>query len=199
MQVKRGFTVVEVLASVGIFSMIITVVVVMQIAILRSNQVARTRSSIDQQSLIILRNFTSELQGAQTPNDGSFPLASTTDSTLSFYFDKSDDGIVERIRYSVEAGMLKRGIIIPSGQPLTYNPANESVVTILDNVLAQPPYFIYYGSDFDGASSTPPLTQPVSASNVRLVELHLAINTKIAALEARTLQTRVTVRSLKNK
>ncbi len=199
MQRHRGFTILEVIISVGIFSLIITAISVLQIKILRDNQISKARSTLDQQSLLVLRNFTSEIRAAQIPNDGSFPVASSTDSVVSFYADRSGDGIVERIRYFVENGSLKRGLIVPTGQPLSYDSANESVSSMVDNVITAPPYFIYYGSSFDGSTSTPPLTQPVSPADVRLVELHISVDPRVADQMPRTLETRADIRSLKNK
>lgn len=195
----RGMSILEVITSIGIFGLIMVVITVLQISIFRNSQLARNRSALDQQSLTILRNFTSELRAAQEPSDGSFPLASTTDSTVSFYTDKNGTGVVEKIRYSVESGALKRGVTLPSGQPLTYDPSHEAVTTLTQNVLPQPPYFIYYGTNFNGSTSTPPLAQPVLPSDVRLVEMNLSIDSKTPGQDPRTLETRASIRTLENK
>lgn len=196
---RPGFTILEIIATVAIFALIIGGIATFQLSILRNSKIAETRSSIDQKSLIVLRNFATELRTAETPYDGSFALASTTDNAVLFYADSNGDSTIERIRYWVENGALNRGIVRPSGQPLSYNLSSESVATLIENIVTAPPYFIYYGSSFDGSTSTPSLTQPVSPSAVRLVEMKLLIDTKIAGQGARTLETRAMIRSLKNK
>jgi len=199
MKRSSGFTLVELVVSVGIFGMIILVVSTLQITIFTQSKLSQGRNAVNQQSLIALHNFASEVRAAETPYDGSFPIASATGSTVSFYADVNGNGIIERIRYSVENGELRRGIIIPTGQPLSYDPLSEKVATIISNVLNTPPYFTYYGSSYDGSTSTPALAQPVSTSNVRLVQMQLQIDPHVRGQSVRTLETSAMVRSLKNK
>ena len=196
---RPGFTILEIITTLAIFALMLGGIATFQFAIFRNNKIAESRSSIDQKSLIVLRNFATELRTAETPYDGSFALAGAADDSVLFYTDINGDSTIERIRYWVENGVLNRGIIKPSGQPLSYDLSGESIVPLIDNIVAAPPYFIYYGSSFDGATLAPPLTQPVSPSAVRLVEMQLQIDTKVTGLGLRTLETRVMIRSLKNK
>ncbi|OGY91993.1 MAG: hypothetical protein A3B30_00985 [Candidatus Komeilibacteria bacterium RIFCSPLOWO2_01_FULL_52_15] len=199
MKRDEGLSILEVIISLGVFSLILVVISSLQLTIFTQNRLSEARASIDQRSLIVLRNFATEVRAAQTPYDGSFVLADTTADTVSFYADINGDDVIERVRYAVEGGILKRGVIAPTGQPLSYDPANESVASLIQNVVTAAPYFIYYGTSFDGSTSTPALTQPVSPADVRLVELHLQIDTKVRNQEFRTLETRAMIRSLKNK
>ncbi|MBI4090939.1 MAG: hypothetical protein HY422_02860 [Candidatus Komeilibacteria bacterium] len=199
MNQRPGFSILEIITSLAIFALILGGIAVFQLSILQNSKLAESRSSIDQKSLIILRNFATELRAAQTPYDGSFALANTDDDSVLFYADINGDSAIERIRYSVESGILYRGVIPPSGEPLTYDPANESVASLIDNIIAAPPYFIYYGAAFDGSTTSPALTQPVSPSDVRLVEMRLQINPGVSGQTARMLETRAMIRSLKNK
>lgn len=198
MREHRGLSILEVIISIGIFALLIGGIAMLQTTIFRSNRLAGTRIEIDQRSLSILRRFTSELRAAQTPHDGSFPVAEATGSSVSFYSDINDDATIERIRYIVENGALKRGVIIPTGQPLTYDPAQESISTLISNLDPTPPYFIYYDANFDGVTSTASLAEPILLSSIRVVELHLGIRTNNETQPIRSLQTRAMLRILKN-
>ncbi len=199
MKRESGLSMFDLILSIGIFAMLLVVISTLMITVFKTSSMSQNRSTIDQNSLNVLHTFATEVRTAQTPYDGSFPLAMTTDSTLSFFGDINGDGVIEKIHYWISGGTFNRGVISPSGQPLTYDTANEKVSVLIKNIAVQPPYFTYYNSSYDGASDTPSLIQPVSPSDVRLVKLSLNINTAIQNQPPRVLETSASIRSLKNK
>lgn len=195
---QSGFTMLEVVISLGIFSIIIVVISLLITTIFTQNSLSESRSSIDTQSLVMLRNFAAELRAAQTAHDGSYPIARADDDEVMVFTDLRGDNTVERVRYFIENTTLKRGELAPSGQPLGYDPGNEVVHTLVENIVPAPPYFIYYGGSFDGVSSTDPLIQPITPTDVTVVEIDVRVDPKVLQQDPRVLNTRVMIRSLKN-
>ena len=81
MKRDEGLSILEVIISLGVFSLILVVISSLQLTIFTQNRLSEARASIDQRSLIVLRNFATEVRAAQTPYDGSFVLANTTADT----------------------------------------------------------------------------------------------------------------------
>ena len=80
----------------------------------------------------------------------------------------------EQIRYFLSDKDLKRGIIKPSGSPLSYNSANEQISTLVTGINnGVSPIFEYFDSSYTGTST--PLVQPVQITQVRLVRVTLKI------------------------
>lgn len=195
---NQGFSMFDVIVSLGIFMLLIVVIITLQVSIFKNNKIINSRAAIDRQSTIILRRFSTEVRTAQTSHTGNFALASTTDSVLTFYSDTNSDSVIERIRYFVENGVLKRGLIIPTGQPYEYDSDNEIIQTYVTDIIPSPPYFLYYDDSYDGVVITDPLTQPVTPEDVQLVELLLAIDPNTPEQKEIILNTKAMIRSLKN-
>lgn len=128
-------------------------------------------------------------------NIGGYPIESASASSLVFYSDFDNDGLFERIRYYLESGVLKRGVIIPSGSPLAYLPGNEKVREAVHYVIA-PDIFSYYPKEAGSGGS--PLSSPVAPSLIRLVKINLTIDENPQKPPAAaSLTTVITIRNLR--
>ena len=125
----------------------------------------------------VLRKIVTELRSASPSSLGAYPLASVSTSSITFYSDVDADLLKEQIRYFVQGNELKRGTTRPSGSPLTYNIANETIDTIVGDLYLNPavPIFDYYDQYYAGTSS--PLTIPVNVLAVRFIKITLPIDT----------------------
>jgi len=106
---KKGFTLIETLVTVIIFSLVMAVTVGF-IAILY-----RTHSYTWQQSLAInearrgIDIMVKEIREARTGDDGSYPIEIAQDKEFVFFSDIDEDGETERVRYflgTVNSGVL---------------------------------------------------------------------------------------------
>ena len=77
----------------------------------------------------------------------------------------------DEVRYFIENGQIKRGLIPPTGSPpdYTYDPASETVKAIANNVISDP-LFEYF--DQDGTQLTP----PILAASITLIKVNLTID-----------------------
>lgn len=194
---SAGFSLPEILVVIAISVVIGISVWTLFIDIFSSSRTAQGRLQIQQELQVVLRRVSAELRSASASSVGSYVLATTTDSTLSFYVDRDNDGLKEQIRYFLQGTDLKKGTLKPTGTPLGYT-GSETVRTMVKNVRAtSTPLFSYYDTNYAG--TTTPLTQPVSASSIRLVKITVVVDDDINdALPPLVGTTQVSVRTIKD-
>lgn len=112
-----------------------------------------------------------ELREATTAENGSYAIESAGEQSLIFYSDVDIDDQTERVRYFLDGKNLKKGVIEPTGNPATYNEANE-VTSILSQYVENNaiPIFTYYDENNNLLSAPIPLTQ------IRLIHTYLEVN-----------------------
>jgi len=198
LQKKSGFSLVEVLVALSIFTGIIVVVGTFQRDVFNLNFIIQSGLKNQNEAKKILRPFVNEVRSS-TPSDlGAFALAEVSDGTFTFYSDIDNDGSREKIRYFLEGTEFKKGTTESSGNPLEYDPADEKIIKVVRDV-TNVSIFTYYDSSYDGTELSLPLTQPVSPSSVRLVKVELVIDSDpIKPPAPITVSTQVSIRNLKD-
>lgn len=196
---KKGFTLAEIVVVTGILGLIVFSVGSFQKNILDYNKFSQDSLSSAQDARNILRVMIKELRSASLANDGSFAIIQAATNTITFYSDTDGDTLKEKIRYYVATTTLMKGSIKPTGNPLTYNSANEVFSTLAYNVknATSTALFEYYDSLYAG--TTTPLTQPVTVTNIHLVKINLMIDAdpnKSPLIKTYTSQ--VSIRNLKD-
>lgn len=185
---KAGFTLIEIIVAVAIFSVLsVGVVALISNIFTGSNQQAGLLADTDQARKLAFR-FTGEVRNITTASTGAYALNTTADQQLIFYSNIDTDTNIERIRYYIQNGKLYRGVIEPTGNPLTYVSGNEITTAIQNNLgNGTAPLFYYYGDTYDGTPATAiPLTQPVNVTAVRFIELNLMVLNKAGVSNANT-------------
>ena len=195
---KKGFTLIEMLIA-------ITILVIMAIAIsaffinLYKEQGSDTAriERIDAAGRVI-ETMSSEIRKMNRAENGIFPLEIVQGQTLVFYSDVDNDGLTERIEYSLnETGTaLERKLIEPGGD-LNYS-GTETTTVIVDGIRnGIEPLFKYYDEDYTGSED--PLSEPVNVTNVKMIEIILDINADEKHLSSPLrVETKVHPRNLKN-
>lgn len=172
----KGFTLIETMATIFIFSIIMVGTTLLLQNIFKSGKQQPLALDTTDQARIAMFNFTNELRNATAGNDGSYPLNLTNNSQVILYstYGSPANTIVNRIRYYVSGTTLYKGVTTPSGNPLSYNIAAEKssiVITNLGN--ATTPVFYYYDGNYIGTNA--PLAQPINVNNVKYVALNLIL------------------------
>lgn len=179
---QSGFTLIEVVISIAIFSLIAYGIIFLVSNIFGSAQGQTTLLADSDQARKMSSNIMNELRNCQTSSTGAYPLATVDDQTLMFYSNIDSDSYIERVRYYVQSGKLYKGVLKPAGNPLVYNPANEQSVVVQSNLAnGANPVFYYYDKDYDGSANNF-LSQPVNVTAVRHVKLDLRIFNKAGVL-----------------
>jgi prepilin-type N-terminal cleavage/methylation domain-containing protein len=173
---KRGMTMVELFVALAILAIVMTAVYVLGSNIFIYNSTTSGSYRATQNSQAILKTVLKELRETSPGADGSYPLVNTGSTTLSFFSDIDNDGLPERVTYTLIGTILYKAVIKPSGNPVSYPIANQSTTTLIFNVVNgnSLPSFEYFDTNYTGTSS--PLVQPVSPSTVRLIRINQRID-----------------------
>ncbi len=194
---SAGFTLIETL-----FAASILVSVLLAALAFRSNLFSMDRMlqySLNNQHEVrqALRVLSAELRSVSASSLGAYPLANAADTSLVVYRDLNGDGLKERIRYFLDGTTLKKGVVDPAGNPLTYDGIPEQVSELAHNLdAAAGPIFQYFDSTYDG--TTAPLPPPIEVTRVRLIKVTLVVSPEpLRGSGGMTLTTQVSLRNLK--
>ncbi|OHA86959.1 MAG: hypothetical protein A3A96_03410 [Candidatus Zambryskibacteria bacterium RIFCSPLOWO2_01_FULL_39_39] len=171
---EKAFSLVEIVVAVAIASAIFITVFNFGNSIFSFNSNAQKNLSAQTDARRVLKNIVKELRSASPSSLGSYPITLAGTSTITFFANIDTDAYKEQIRYFLSGPELKRGVIKPSDSPLTYNPANEQVITLIRAINNETtPIFEYFDSSYAGTSTS--LVQPVQITQIRLVRVTLKI------------------------
>jgi prepilin-type N-terminal cleavage/methylation domain-containing protein len=196
----RGFTLVEVFISIAIFAAVSVAVFAFYANTLSNQQVVSGSLQTAQNAENILKTMLVEIRSMVLGANGVYPLVTAGTSTLTFFSSPVSTSTIEEITYALQGTTLYRSVIVPSGLPVVYNPANQSTTTIMTGVYnaTSAPIFQYYDQNYTGTSS--PLTQPVVVSSVTLIKITLTLNANPSGRspsQPRTYSTQAALRNLK--
>ncbi len=195
---KSGFTLMELLISIALFSMMLLMIASFTQNIFSYKRGFGNTLSVYDSSRTILQPIASEIRSATTSSLGSYPIDTATTTTFTFFTDTNDDGLKEKIRYFLSGTTLRKGVVSPSGSPLNYNGA-EVLTDVVYNVrnTGANPIFEYYDTNYSGSSSA--LTQPVDISTIRLVKITLLLDADLNnPPDAAIITTQISFRNLKD-
>lgn len=175
LKINSGFTLVEVLVTMAIFTVIMGAIGVFARDTFYFNNIFSGGLTSYDEAKKVLQPVASEIRGASPSSLGAYNIEQATDTSFVFFTDTNNDGLKERIRYFLSGTTLRRGVISPTGSPLQYVNANETFTDIVPNLRnGATPIFDYYDTNYNGSSA--PLTQPVSITTIRLVKITLIID-----------------------
>ncbi len=174
----EGFTLLESLIVLGMIFMISGVIYFMFRNLFATNTFLGESLSNERDIQITVQTMTGELRGATQSSLGSYPLEIAASTSLAFYNNIDSNALVERVQYFLEGTTLKKSVVRPVGNPLSYattTGAQESLTTILKGIAATTtPLFSYYDKFFSG--TTTPLVQPLTIGDVRHIRLTITID-----------------------
>lgn len=135
---------------------------------------ALTPTFQSQQELqLATQNMSMEMQTMQPSNGGAYPIAQVGTSTVTFFSDLDEDGLMEQIRYFLDGATLKKGVTKPTGNPpIAYNSQNETINDVAHYITANAPIFTYYADGYTGTQ--PPLAYPINISQIQLIGIDLS-------------------------
>jgi len=157
---KRGFTLMETIIVLGIFSFILVVWMNFFINGLKLFPFVFKQSESVEGAERGVNMMVREIRNAAMGDNGNYTLEAAGDNLLAFYSDIDLDSHVERVRYFIENEEFKKGVIEPTGSPVEYLTANETILTIAKNIKNNStPVFYYYDGDNNVLATEAILTQ----------------------------------------
>jgi len=196
---QAGFTLLELIIAMAIFGLVAAGVVTFSLYYLNSYSFSLAETQAVSQAQNALTMMLREIREARMSEDGAWPLFLLTETELSFYGDVTNDGMSDKVRYFIEGGQLKKGVIEPTGNPIAYLPENEKIKVVADFVdNAGSPLFTYYNGDWPADQINNPLIASERLLNTRYIEIYLIININPNTVEPYGLRSGVQLRNLKD-
>lgn len=173
---NKGFTLIELLLSLGIFALFIVGIGDLITKGLQYRAVILEQLYTQNEGRKIVQDFVNELRVANYSSIGAYPLEKVDAQEIIFYSNIDSDSWRERVHYYLSGTTLKKGVTKPSGTPLKYVTSTEQITDIVHDVASgTSTIFYYYGDNYNGNATSTALSQPVTASNVRLVRMKLLL------------------------
>jgi len=173
---KKGFTLLELLVAMGIFTLISGAVTYLITDGLRYSRIIWDQLEGQSDVRKVLSEVVNDVRRAETSSSGAYPIESASKYSLVFYANIDADSFREKVRYFLDGTNLKKGVIKPSGSPLVYSAANEKIVILarnVTNITQNQNVFSYYNQSYTGTGNA--LSEPVTVTDVRVVRVQLEI------------------------
>lgn len=195
---QKGLTLIEILITMALMTGIAYLITRLSGDLtdysLRFNRGLFTQQQIQQTLQLIVP----EIRSASQSSNGVYPIAEATTSSFKFYSDLDMDGKFEEVRYFLQNGIFKKGVIKPTGNPPTY-PTSSEVIYDLVHGMTTSTIFYYYDNTATSTLSTP-LAYPVDVLKIRTVEVNLTANQGTTSTQSLTgVDNRATIRNLRYK
>jgi prepilin-type N-terminal cleavage/methylation domain-containing protein len=187
---NSGFTLLEIIIVLAVFSMIIVVWMDLFMSGLRIFPTGLKQSEAVNNAQRGIKTMVKEIRNATMGDNGAYVLEQADDFSLIFYSDIDKDGGVERVRYFMDNTKFKKGVIEPTGNPIEYPNGNETISTIAQNINnGAVPVFYYYDGDNNILPTAAILT------DTKMMKIHLEIDT--GQTDNYILESYVQIRNLK--
>ena len=151
--IKRGgFTLVETIVFISVFTLVMLVLVSSIIFFYRSNAYSVEQSFAVNNARKGVEYLVRDMREMTYSDEGAYPLVSGDANSITLYSDIDRDKNIEFVRYFLENGTLKKGVTKSSGDPLSYNSNAEVVSVVSLNVrnLEQSKSIFHYYNDTGG-------------------------------------------------
>ncbi len=170
---KRGFTLIETIVTVGISALVIVALSSLIEYFYRTDAYVFEETVAVQSAHNGILNAMRDLREASYGANGAYPIVSAATSSVTFYVDPNGDGIVDRVHYYISGETLYRGVILPIGSPASYSGQPEATSTIATYVLSNTPTPIFRYYDTNGNQLT---NFPIDIAKITSVNTTVTVN-----------------------
>jgi prepilin-type N-terminal cleavage/methylation domain-containing protein len=172
---QSGFTLIEVLISLFILTVIGGAVGVFQKDVFSLNSMISSNIVFQQEIRQVFKSMSSQIRSMSFSSIGAYPIGEATSTSFMFYDDVDNDGLKERLRYFLSGNIIQKGLLKPTGNPLSYNSDDEVITDLVHYIVnGSTPIFEYYDQNYDG--TTPPLTMPDGLLSIRLIKITIVVD-----------------------
>jgi len=171
---QQGYTILELMFAIALMAVIVSAIAAFTNSGFRMWQATRQQVDNQEKARVALRTIAREIRELKTADTGSFAIEAATATSLTFFANADADTGTERIRYFVENNELKRGVIEPTGTPVSYPSGNEVVTSQLSDVYPSGDVFSYFDQNYTGSEA--PLSLPVDVQDIHLIQIHFVVD-----------------------
>ena len=179
---QSGITMIELLIGFAIGTIIVVIVGLFLQRIISFENFFNQNYLNQEETQVFFHTALSEIRSAGQSSIGGYPIEEASSTSFTFYSDIDADGLFERIRYFLSGDIIKKGILKPTGSPLSYNSANEKISEVVHNAsVSSSSIFYYYDANYTGAE--PAMSYPITTTDVRVIEIKISSKTTPGAPE----------------
>lgn len=176
---RAGLTFVELLVVMAVSAIILVAIMSFLASGFPLSRVVYEQASATETARLQLKRMTKALREARYADTGAYPLVEMEPARVIFYSDVDGDDLTERMRYELRGTDLERGVIKPSGEPLSYESESEQTAVVARNIRnGAQPVFTYYSGDYP--DDAVPLS-PADLTEVKYIQYRLIIDADPAA------------------
>lgn len=176
---ERGFTALEMVIVAFLSSLLMTALLRFLVAGYPISRVTFLQTNSNETARVQLKRIAREIRQAKDSDTGAYGLVEMSPQRIIFYANVDGDAATERVRYELTGSNLERGLIEPSGTPLTYNVGSEVTTEVARSIRnGAQPIFTYYSGDYPADPA--PLSQ-VDLTEVKYIEFELLIDADVNA------------------
>jgi type II secretory pathway pseudopilin PulG len=164
-------TLVELLVTIAVLSTVTTALFSLIQSFYKNNTYLMEETAALANARRGLSDAITDIRESSYGDDGSYLIGSAGTSTLVVYSDIDRDSYVERVRYSLDSGVLYRAVTQAVGSPPAYEAVNEATSTVADNVrnTGSTPLFTYYDGTGTQLSTTSPAISAITSVRVEML------------------------------
>ncbi len=171
---QAGFTLLELLIAMALIGGITLFIGIFGNDLANYNIRLNTSILAQQEMHQTLQIMVPEIRSAAQSNTGNYPIEQAATGTLIIYSDIDANGTYDRVRYFLEGSTLKKGVVKPTGDPLSYNTSTEKFSDLVHAMIGSQ-IFSYY--DLNATSTAAlPLPSPVDVLKINMVRITLVAN-----------------------
>jgi prepilin-type N-terminal cleavage/methylation domain-containing protein len=169
-----GFTLIELLIVMGIVAGIAMAVGLLGSDLTKYSLRFNNSLIVQQEMQQTLQIMLPEIRSIAQSNNGAFPIISAASGSFAFYSDIDRDGGFDQVRYFLNGTTFQKGVIRPTGNPVTYPSSSEDIRDMVHNIMSGQ-IFSYYGITATSSQSAA-LPAPVDPLKVKTVKISLIAN-----------------------
>lgn len=180
MKKNRGYSLLEVIITLGIVLSITVAMAAIQRNMFSLGKISQENLDNQKEARRAFDRITKDVRNASYASNGSYPISAASTSSLTFFSDIDGDGYKEQIRYYLDSNKkLKRGIVRAntSTEPISYSGAEASSILINKISNTSTAIFNYYTANYNGTTSSSPLTYPINIMDIRLLKIDILLTT----------------------
>ena len=168
---KSGFTLVEIVVVIMFLGFAVSLFANFVVQGYRANLFGKEQDLAVQNGRKAAEQISEEIREASQSDRGDYILDVVAEQNLSFYSNIDSDTDIEKVRYFLDNTIFKKGVIEPSGDPVSYT-GTETITDVAQYMNNQAEaIFIYYNTDNNI------IADPTTNKNdVRLIRISLKIN-----------------------
>jgi type II secretory pathway pseudopilin PulG len=165
----RGFTLIETLVWIAIFTASMVAITTSVIYFYRTSNYAIEEATALTSVQHGMDAMVRVIREAAYSSVGAYPVIAMASSSFTFYANTDTDSLIERVHYYLSGTNIYLGILKPTGDPASYT-GTETVSLVADNIKnasSSTNLFTYY--DLNGAQ----MTDLTKIANLRFVTINI--------------------------